>query len=421
MKKTLLAAALGLCALAPGFASASAPETTIRLHYSIPTIWANPQEQLANAFMAANPDVKVVLDGPADSYEDGTQRLLRESVAGKLPDIAYVGLNLWRVLQARGLAQPLDPFIGDMKAFDEKGYGPAVRLGQYKDQTWALGVSASTLVMYVNPDLVKQAGGSMATFPTDFDGIIKLAAKINALSPTTDGIWIEPHDWRFQSLLGAYGGRPMNADETDITFDSPAGIAAATLYQRFAKEGGMKTYGSNDARQAFPAGKLGIMLESSSLLNRFVQGAGDKFNVTVRPLPVMAPANTVYFPTGGSGMVMLATDPAQQKAVWRYMQFVTSPAGEKIIVENTGYAPTNSILVKDDSYLASYYAANPQARPAHQQIAKFAGPWYAYPGDEGVAVNDLIAAALVNVTDGANPAETIKSLAATVRTRLGMK
>ncbi|MDP2700389.1 extracellular solute-binding protein [Thalassospira sp.] len=419
MKKTLFAAALGLAVLAPGIASAE--ETTIRLHYSIPTIWANTQEKLATAFMAANPDIKVVLDGPADSYEDGTQRLLRESVAGRLPDVAYVGLNLWRVLQDRGLAQPLDPFIGDMKAFDEKGYGPAVRLGQYKDQTWALGVSASTLVMYVNPKLVEQAGGSMASFPTDFDGIIKLAHKINALSPTTDGIWIEPHDWRFQSLLGAYGGRPMTDDESNITFDNPAGIAAASLYQRFATEGGMKSYGSSEARQAFPAGTLGIMLESSSLLNRFVEGAGDKFDVTVLPMPVMAPTDKVYFPTGGSGMVMLATDPARQNAVWRYMTFVTSPAGEKIIVENTGYAPTNSILVNDDSYLGSFYAANPQSRPAHQQIARFAGPWYAYPGDEGVAVNDLIGAALVNVAEGANPETTIKTLAETVRTRLGMQ
>lgn len=417
MKQMILATALATSLALPATA-----DTTIRVHYAIPTIWADAQTKLADAFMAANPDVKVVIDGPAESYEDGVQRILRESVAGTLPDVAYVGLNLWRVLQARELAQPLDGFIGDAAAFEAEGYTPALRsLGQFDGVQYALGTSASTLVMYVNPTLVEQAGGSMEAFPADWDGITALAAKIDALSPTIDGIWLQRHDWRFQSLLGSFGGRPMTPDETNITFDDAAGIAAANLMARFATEGGMKSYGTDDARQAFPAGTLGIMLESSSLLNRFIEGAGDKFDVTVKPLPISADPSSVYFPTGGSGIVMLATDPAQQAAVWRYMQFVTGAEGAKIIVENTGFAPTNAKVIEDATYLADFYAKNPDHKPAHAQIASYAGPWYAFPGEEGVAVTDLIAAALTEVTDsGADPEATVKELAEAVRTRLGM-
>ncbi len=417
MRHSLIAAATVL-----GLALPAAAETTIRVHYAIPTIWANTQERLAQAFMAANPDIRVEIDGPAESYEEGVQRLLREAVAGTLPDVAFVGLNLWRVLQARGLAQPLDPFIGDMDAFIAEGYGPAVRLGQFNGTTWALGASASTLVMYVNPTLVEQAGGSMEAFPEDWDGIIALAARIDALGPTIDGIWIQRHDWRFQSLLGSFGGRPMTPDESDITFDDEAGIAAAQLFQRFAQEAGMRSYDVNEARQAFPAGTIGIMLESSSLLTRFVEAAGDRFDVTIRPLPISADPEKVYFPTGGSAIVMLTTDPAKQEAVWRFMRFVTGPEGAKIITETTGFAPTNSRVVEDERYLADFYAQNPRIRPAHEQIARFAGPWYAYPGPEGVAVTDLIAAALVEIADrGADPETTIRSLAETLRVRLGMK
>jgi multiple sugar transport system substrate-binding protein len=119
---------------------------------------------------------------------------------------------------------------------------------------------------------------------------------------------------------------------------------------------------------------------------------------------------------------MLATDPAQQEAVWRYMTFVTGAEGAKLIVENTGFAPTNAKVVNDASYLADFYAKNPDHKPGHEQIAAFAGPWYAYPGAEGVAVTDLIAAALTEVTDGGADAEaSVKDLATTVRTRLGMK
>jgi multiple sugar transport system substrate-binding protein len=276
--------------------------------------------------------------------------------------------------------------------------------------------------MYVNPTLVEQAGGSMDAFPQDWDGIIELAADINALGPTIDGIWIQRHDWRFQSLLGSHGGRPMTPDESDIAFDDDAGIAAARLFQRFAQEGGMRSYDVNEARQAFPAGTLGIMLESSSLLTRFVEGAGDRFDIVVKPLPISAEPEAVYFPTGGSGIVMLATDPAQQEAVWRYMRFATGPEGAKIITETTGFAPTNSVVVEDATYLADFYAANPRIKPAHEQIARFAGPWYAYPGAEGVAVTDLIGAAMVEVSDGsADPEATVRALADTLRDRLGMR
>jgi len=416
MKTLFYAAAFALAATA-----AQAEQTEIRVHYAIPTIWAETQDKLAAAFMEKHPDVKITLDGPAETYADGVQRLLREAVAGTAPDVAYVGLNRWRILEDRGLTQPLDSFIGDKAA--DMGFTPALlSLGAFEGKQHALGTSASTMVMYVNPNLVEKAGGSMDNFPSDYDGVIALAAKIDALGDTIDGVWVEPHDWRFQSLLGAHGGRPMTEDESDITFDSEAGIAAAGLYQRFAREAGMKPYGSNEARQAFPAGTLGIMFESSSLQKRFEEGAGDAFEVTVKPTPIVAEdLEKVYFPTGGSAIVLLSDDEAKQKAAWEYISFVTSPEGQKIIVENTGYAPANAKVIEDKAYLGAFYESNPNALVAHTQVANHAGPWFAYPGPEGVAVTDQIAAALVEIKDGAEPASTMKDLAETLRVQLGMK
>ena len=173
---------------------------------------------------------------------------------------------------------------------------------------------------------------------------------------------------------------------------------------------------------AYLAGTLGIMVESSSLLTRFLEGADGRFEVVVKPLPIMAEPEDVYFPTGGSALVMLTEDEAKQEAAWRYMMFATGPEGAKIIVENTGFAPTNALVVEDEAYLADFYEANPMHRPAHEQVARFAGPWYAFPGAEGVAVTDLIAAAMVEVSDGgADPEATVRELADTMRARLGMQ
>lgn len=400
-------------------ATSALAATEIRVHYAIPTIWAETQEKLADAFMTKNPDIKIKIDGPAESYADGVQRLLREAVAGTAPDVAYVGLNRWRILEDRGLTKPLDSFLPKNKL--AAGYTPALlSLGSYKDIQHALGTSASNMVLYVNPDLVEKAGGSMDNFPKDFDGIIELAAKIDALGDNIEGIWIGRHDWRFQSLLGSHGGRPLNEDESDITFDSKAGMSAASLYKRFAQEGGMSSMTQNDARQAFPSGTLGMFFESSSLLKRFEEGAAGKFQVTVLGTPVVAKDN-VYFPTGGSAILMLTDDEKKQKAAWKYISFVTGPEGQKIIVENTGYAPANKIVLDDAKYLGAYYGKNPNAKVAHAQVAAHAGPWYAYPGAEGVAVTDLIAAALVELTEGADVEKTVSDLAETLRLQLKMK
>ena len=420
MKKLILATvAAGLMA----FNAAKAEEVTLRVHYAIPTLWADVQDKMSAAFMEKNPDIKIELDSPAESYADGVQRLLRESVAGTLPDVAYLGLNRWRILEARGLAKELDGFVSDPAEFAKAGYTPALlSLGKYQNKQWALAASASTLVMYVNPDLVKQAGGSVEDFPTDFDGLIELAAKINALGDNIDGSWIAAHDWRFQSVLGSYGGRPLNADESAITFDSEAGVKAAAFYGRMAKEAGMKKYSGNDARQAFAAGTLGIYIDSSSYLTRMVEGAGDRFEVTLLPFITAAEDKaSIYFPTGGSAVVMLTDDAKKQEAAWKYMQFVTGPEGAKIVVENTGYAPTNAIVLQDESYLGDFYAKNQNAKRAHAQVSAHAGPWYSYPGAEGVAVTDVIAAGLVEVIDGADAEETIKSVAKDVSSKLGMK
>ncbi len=41
------------------------------------------------------------------------------------------------------------------------------------------------------------------------------------------------------------------------------------------------------------------------------------------------------------------------------------------------------------------------------QVAAYSGPWYAYPGTVGVAVTDLIGAALVDIVSGASRDETV--------------
>lgn len=53
------------------------------------------------------------------------------------------------------------------------------------------------------------------------------------------------------------------------------------------------------------------------------------------------------------------------------MKFVTGPEGAKIIVENTGFAPTNTKVIEDASYLGDFYAKNPDHCPPSASMEQF--------------------------------------------------
>lgn len=399
---------------------AQAQETEIVVHYAMPGVFGGIQEEIAARFMEENPDVRVTFRSPSDSYEDGVQRVLRESMSGDTPDIVYVGLNRIRILAERELAQPLAPFIDDPDAFAEAGFTDSLLgLGQVRGTQYGLAFAASTPVVYYNADLVAQAGGDPDAFPDNWDDLIALGAQIDALGDDIDGIYYHfwGSDWMWQAAVGSFGGELMDEAEEVVLFDDERGHRAAALLARFRDEAGMPAYDRSAAQQSFQAGRLGIKLDSSAFLARMEDGVGDRFDLRVASFPV-ADRENGWLPTGGAGIVMITDDEARQEAAWRYMTFAAGPEGAAIVVRNSGYAPTNQRAADDPQFLGDFYAENPNHQATRDQVA-FLGPWFAYPGERGVRVTDTIMSTLRDVLDtDADPAQTLDALADTVRAEL---
>ena len=83
-------------------------------------------------------------------------------------------------------------------------------------------------------------------------------------------------------------------------------------------------------------------------------------------------------------MILLTKDASKQKAAWEFIKFVTSPRAQKIVVEMTGYLPTNQLALGPD-YLGPFYDANPNFKTATTQIDKSL-PWAGYPGGQSVRI-----------------------------------
>ena len=82
--------------------------------------------------------------------------------------------------------------------------------------------------------------------------------------------------------------------------------------------------------------------------------------------------------------IITTKDPAKQKAAWEYIKFLTGPEAQKIVVETTGYMPTNQLALGKD-YLGPFYEANPNFKTVANQGAR-ALPWQGYPGGNTVRI-----------------------------------
>ncbi|WP_283843314.1 extracellular solute-binding protein [Bradyrhizobium hereditatis] len=178
LKSWIAAAALSLVATA----SLAQTQTEIVMQYPYPELFTETHKKISEEFAKVQPNIKVTMRAPYESYEDGTQKVLREAVTNQMPDVSFQGLNRIRVLVDKNIPAQLDDYIAAEKDFDKQGFHQAMfDIGTASGKVYALPFAISLPIVYVNLDLVKQAGGDPANLPKTWDELIVLAKKIKAL------------------------------------------------------------------------------------------------------------------------------------------------------------------------------------------------------------------------------------------------
>lgn len=389
LRRTMMKTAAATTALvaAPAIAQST---TEIVVEYSIPDLFKTLHEDIAREFMKANPKYKITFRAPQPGYEEITQSVLRAAVTNTLPDVAYHGLNRQRIFVDRGIAQPLEGFIAADAQFKEFGHAPGLLdIGKVKGKQYGVGFSLSTPIIYVNGDLVEKAGGNLAALPATWDGIFELARKIKALGGNTQGFhfdWDITGNWMFQALVFSNGGTMLSADEKKVAFDGEAGKQAIATLSRMVKEGTMRDVAQSVSLQDFTSGTMGIWGHSTSRLGGVTKQVGEKFKLRTAAFPTAANGR---LPMGGNTAMMFAKDAAKQQAAWEYIKFATGPVGATLMVKATGYFPSALKVADDPSMLKDFYAANPNHLVAMKQLPKATG-WYAFPGENGLKITDVI-------------------------------
>ena len=414
MKRRLVLATALLAGLArPSFAA----PTEIVVHYPMPGFFKSVMDQISAEYMKQHPGVKITFTSPSPTYEDGLQLMLRQAGTAEMPDVSFIGLNRLRVLAERNIGTDLTPFIKADANFPNEGFSDGLlNLARFGGRQMGLAFATSNPITYYNADLVRKAGGDPDHMPTDWDGMIALAAKIQALGDGVTGMsyrW-QGDDWMFSALLFGHGGTMLSADEKKVAFDGPEGLASVRLLDRMVKDGKMPALTSDAAVQGFTAGKTGLMFWTTGALRSVINGVGSKFDLRTGPMPVID-SRRGHLPTGGNAAVMFTTDPARQQAVYEFIKFASGPFGASVVVPGTGYVPNNALAPKDPRYLGTFYQENPLFRAGLNQMDLMI-PWYSFPGNNGVKVTQTIVDNLaLLVEQKATPEATLKTMASEVQ------
>ncbi len=388
-------------------ASTAMAQTEIVVHYGIPDLYKEVHEQIAREFMAKRPDIRVRFLAPAQSYEQAAEQVLRGAVTSQLPDVSYQGLNRQRIFVDHDLAVDLGQFIAREKDWARAGYdGSLLTLGHVKGRQYGMGFSISTPIIYYNADLVRKAGGDPERFPTTWEGIFELARKIDRPQKKISGFhfdWDITGNWMWQALVFSHGGTMLTADEKKVAFDGPAGQKAIAMLSRMVKDGTMRNVSQATALQDFVAGRLGIWSHSTSRLGGVAKQVGKTFDLRTARFPVYAGPDS-RLPAGGNVAMIFAKDPGKQRAAWEYVKFATGPAGATLMVKGTGYFPANALPAKDPALLADFYKQNPNHQTAIAQLPMLTA-WYAFPGENGLKITDVIKDHLQTVVAQSAPPE----------------
>jgi multiple sugar transport system substrate-binding protein len=392
MKYTLTAMAVALSATAV-FAE---DKVTIEFAYPYSHLFDVTYEAMMPAFKEAHPNIEVKFRATYESYEDGTNTVLREAVSGNLPDVTMQGLNRQAPLVDKGIAQSLEPFISAEADFEKDGYHQAMlSLSTFDDQVYGLPFSISLPVGYYNLDILKEGG--ITELPQTWDDVIAACKtmKANGIDNPIFWGWNITGNWFMQALLWSQDSAIVK--DGRVTMDSPEALVALEQMQEIFTECEMKNLEWKAALASFSAGEIGMMFWSTSALGAVERSQGD-FELVTGPFPGLNGA-PMGLPAGGNAAMLTSTsdDPKVREAAWTWLKYITSGEGAAEVAKTTGYMPPNKAA--NEIILADFYEQNPNKQTAVDQLPLLRD-WLAYPGDNGLAITQVIYDGIERIVTG---------------------
>ncbi|MGE0314925.1 MAG: ABC transporter substrate-binding protein [Lautropia sp.] len=328
----------------------------------------------ARDFERENPGIKV---DPiyAGSYQETIVKALTAHKSGKPPVTSVLlSTDMFTLIDEDAILPVSDVATSaEDKAWLDKFYPAFMANSRTGGKTWGVPFQRSTVVLYWNKALFKEAGLDPDKPPSTWGEMLEMARKLTVTDPQGNvsrwGIQIPSSGfpyWLFQGLTTQNGVELMNAEGTQTRFDDPAVIEALQYWVDLGRKHkvmapGVVEWGTTP--RDFFEKKTAMMWTTTGNLTNVRKNAGFDFGVA------MLPANKRRgTPTGGGNFYLFKKSaPEQREAALKFIRWISSPERAAQWSIDTGY-----VAPRPDAWetpaMKAYVAGFPQAAVARDQL-----------------------------------------------------
>jgi sn-glycerol 3-phosphate transport system substrate-binding protein len=360
---------LAIALLIPALARAA---TEITFYYPIAVAGpvAKSMNRLVADFERGHPGIKVT-PTYTGTYKESLAKALTAHKSGHPPDLAVLfAVDIYTLIDANAIV-PFDDLQPD-RAWLDTFYPAFMANSRAAGKTWGIPFQRSTILLYWNKRLFREAGLDPERPPKDWSEMSRYARQLThrddggkvvrwGLQIPSSGF---PY-WLFQGLATANGGSLMNASGTRTSFDQPEVVDALKYWVQLARDGGhppgVVEWGATP--QQFADGKVAMIWTTSGNFRDLREKVGADLGVA------MLPANTQSgSPTGGGNFyIFRKSAPDKQKAALEFVRWMASPERTAQWSIDSGYIAV-SPKAWETPAMKAHLAQFPQAAVARDQL-----------------------------------------------------
>ena len=369
-------------------------------------------DQMAADFEKENPGIKVkpIYSG---TYQESIVKALTAHKSGQPPHLAVLlSTDMFTLIDEDAIV-PIDGLAGS--AEDKQwlgGFFDSFMLNSRTGgKTWGVPFQRSTIVLYWNKELFKEAGLDPEKGPQSWDEMVEFAKKLTKTDASGNvsqwGIKIPSSGfpyWLFQGLTTPNGAVLMNEAGNETYYDKPEVVEALQYWVDLSAKhkvmpAGVIEWGTTP--KDFFEKKAAMIWTTTGNLTNIRTNAGFPFGVAMLPEKKRRGS-----PTGGGNFyVFKKTSPEEQAAAVKFIKWTTAPQRAAQWSIATGYVAVTP-AAWDTPEMKKYVQEVPQATVARDQLEHSVAELSTHENQRVTkALNDGLQAAL---TGSKSPEQAMK-------------
>ncbi|SEF66901.1 ABC transporter substrate-binding protein [Marinobacterium lutimaris] len=357
-------------------ATAAQAQTELTMYY--PVSVGGPLTQVVDGmieqFEQQNPDIDVNAIY-AGNYNDARMKALAALKSGEPAQLSVMFSIDVHELKDLDAIVSFDDVVetDEERQWLDSFYPALMENGKVDGTTWGIPFQRSTIVMYYNKDMFREAGLDPEHPPQNWDELAEMGQKLvkkdadgnverwGAMIPSTG----YPY-WMFGALAKQNGADLMNSAGNETYFNKPEMVEALQYWKDLGSKYNVMPEGTIEwgtLRQNFLEGKTAMMWHSTGNLTAVKNAADFDFGVAFLPAH-----KNFGSPTGGGNFYLFKdATPDERRAALKLVRFMTSPEQAALWSKDTGYMGVSPAAYETD-ILKQYVAEFPPAAVARDQL-----------------------------------------------------